>query len=423
VATIPQALTRIKGELARLVPEPLLQGLLAAESRAYRNRTLTPVVTAYLALRQVLHGHVSAAGLRHVAGLDFTPSAYGQARGRLSVGFFAKLLQAVTGRLRARGPERPDDRGRGHRVWLMDGSSFSMPDGPELQETFGQPGGQAPGCGFPVAHLLLLVEAAAGYVPRALAAPRRPHDRARAAAAHPALPAGDLLVGDRAFGSFAHRARLRQRGAHGRFRLHPRRRPGRRRDRRVTYRKPAARPVWLTEADYAALPDALTVREVRVTVTLPGRRVREVVLVTTLLDGARYPAEALAQLYASRWRVEVDLRHLKQTLGMDVLRSRSVPGVMKELLAFVTVYNLVRHVMRAASARQGVPAERVSFVDALRWLRRARPGEAVPALVVNPERPGRFEPRVRKRRPKQDPVMKRPRHVLKEEPRRQHLAA
>src|SRR5262245_47045000 len=171
LVTLPQALARIKGELARLVPEPLVRRLVADEPRAYRERTLTPVVTAYLALRQVLHGHVSAAGLRHVAGIAFTPSAYGQARGRLSVGFFRALLRAVTGRLRAGDPEQPGDRWHGHRVWLMDGSSFSMPDTPELRDTFGQPGGQAGGCGFPVAHLLLLVEAATGYVGRALAAP------------------------------------------------------------------------------------------------------------------------------------------------------------------------------------------------------------------------------------------------------------
>jgi len=423
VATIPQALARIKGELARLVPESLVRRLVADQPRTYRQRTLTPVVTAYLALRQVLHGHVSAAGLRHVAGLAFTPSAYGQARGRLSVGFFADLLQAVTGRLRAGDPERRGDRWHGHRVWLMDGSSFSMPDTPELQEAFGQPSGQAPGCGFPVAHLLLLADAAAGYVRRALAAPLYTHDSARAAAVYPDLGPDDLLVGDRAFGSFAHLVLLRQRGAHGLFRQHQRRPRGRARDRRVTYRKPATRPVWLTEAAYAALPEAVTVREVRVRVTVPGRRVREVVVVTTLLDRERYPAAAVAQLYERRWRVEVDLRHLKQTLGMGVLRSQSVPGVMKELLAFVTVYNLVRRVMREASARQGVPAERISFVDALRWLRQAQPGAVVPVLVVNPERPGRFEPRIRKRRPKQYPLLRRPRAIVKEELRRQNLAA
>jgi len=421
VATIPQTLTRIKGELAQLVPESLIRDLVADEGRDFRERKLTPVVTTYLALRQVLHGHVSAAGLRHVAGLDFTPRAYGEARGRLSVDFFRRLLRAVTGRCRADDPEQPEDRWRGHRIWLVDGSSFSMPDTPALQQRFGQPGGCRAGCGFPVAHLLVLVEAATGSILRAIASPLRTHDLSAAARVTAALGAGDVLVGDRAFGSFAHLARLRQHGAHGLFRLHQRRRSGRRRDRRVTYAKPDTRPVWLTAAAAAALPDTLTVREVKVRVTLPGRRVRQLVLVTTLLDRRAYPAEALARLYESRWRVEVDLRHLKQTLGLDVLRSQSVAGVVKELLAFVTVYNLVRRVMRQAAVQQGVPAARISFVDAWRWLRQAQPTEAVPILVVNPERPGRFEPRVRKRRPKNYPLMTRPRAVLKQELRRQQL--
>ena len=179
----------------------------------------------------------------------------------------------------------------------------------------------------------------------------------------------------------------------------------------------------MSEADFAALPDELVVREVRFPVRRPGRRVREVTLVTTLLDARRYPAAALARLYERRWLVEGDLRHLKQTLGLDVLRCKTVPGVVKELLIFVTVYNLVRRVMREAARRQGVPPRRVSFLDALRWLRGARPGETLPRLVVNPPRPDRAEPRVRKRRPKQYPLMTRPRPVLREEMLRQPVAA
>ncbi len=423
MVTIPQALGRIKGELAQMVPESLVRGLLHGSERPYRNRTLTPVVTTYLALRQVLHGNAAAAGVRHLAGLAFTRSAYCQARGRLSVRLFWGLLRAVTGRVRGGDAARPEDRWRGRRVWLIDGTSFSMPDTAELREAFGQPGGQAPGCGFPVAHLLVLFEAATGYLARVVPAPLRTHDLAHAAATHPELASGDVLVGDRAFGSFAHLAVLRRGGAHGLFRGHQRRRGGRRRDRITGYAKPPQKPRWMADADYAGLPDRLTVREVRVRITTPGCRVRALTLVTTLLDRRRYPAAALARLYERRWRAEVDLRHLKQTLGLDVLRSKTVPSVVKEMLAFAVVYNLVRRVMRAASARQGVPAGRISFVDALRWLRRARPGEAAPALVVNPERPGRFEPRVRKRRPKQYPVMKRPRHALKEELRGQNLTA
>jgi hypothetical protein len=138
-----------------------------------------------------------------------------------------------------------------------------------------------------------------------------------------------------------------------------------------------------------------------------------VTLVTTLLDPEQYSAAALAKLYGLRWSVETNLKHLKQTLQMDILRCKTVEGVLKELTVFVLIYNLVRRVMCEAGQRQQVPPERISFIDAWRWLRHARPGEVLPPLVVNPKRPGRVEPRVRKRRPKQFPVMKRPRAELR----------
>ena len=138
-------------------------------------------------------------------------------------------------------------------------------------------------------------------------------------------------------------------------------------------------------------------------------------LATTLRDARRYPARALAELYGRRWQAETDLRHLKQTLGMDVLRCQTLFGVLKELTAFAVIYNLVRRVMREAGRRQAVAPNRISFIDALRWLRHARPGEALPDLKVNPARPGRAEPRVRKRRPKEFPVMKRPRAEWRQE--------
>jgi hypothetical protein len=423
VATLAHALRRIKGDLGRHVPPALIQRLLADRARPTRERTLTPAVTTYLFLRQVLEGNTAVTHLRHLSGLAFAPSAYCQARARLPATFFHRLHRAVAGRL---SDDAPDPGWRGHRVFLLDGSSFSMPDAPELQEFFGQPGGQAAGCGFPVAHLLALFEAATGYLLRVAVAPLRTHDLAHAPALHPELHPGDVLVGDRAFGSYAHLALRRRRGAHGLFRAHQRRltagRRSGRRDRRVTYHKPAERPAWMSAADFAALPDELPVREVRFRVGVPGRRVREVTLVTTLTDADRYPAAELARLYERRWEVEGHLRHLKQALGMDVLRCRTVPGVVKELLVFVTVYNLVRRVMLDAARRQGVEPQRVSFVDALRWLRQARPGGGRPVLIVNPPRPGRVEPRVRKRRPKQYPVMKRPRRELREELLRQPLA-
>jgi len=170
----------------------------------------------------------------------------------------------------------------------------------------------------------------------------------------------------------------------------------------------------MTPEQYAAIPETLRARELRYRVVVPGRRTRVVTLVTTLLDSRRYSRRALAALYGLRWTVESNLAHLKRTLGMDVLHCKTFVGVMKELTMFVLAYNLVRRVMRQAGERQGVPAKRISFKDALRWLVQARADEALPPLRVIPERPGRSEPRVQKRRPKPYDVMSRPRSVLRQ---------
>jgi hypothetical protein len=138
-----------------------------------------------------------------------------------------------------------------------------------------------------------------------------------------------------------------------------------------------------------------------------------VTLVTTLPDPRAYPKDDPAGLYRGRWAVETNLRHLKQAMGMDVLRCRTEDGVLKELYAFALVYNLVRRVMLEAARRQGAAPGRVSFVDALRWLCHAGPGGDLPRLVVNPDRGGRVEPRVVKRRPKAYAMMTRPRDELR----------
>jgi hypothetical protein len=333
-----------------------------------------------------------------------------------------------------------EGRWRGHRVFHVDGSSFSMPDTPQLQLRFGQPGGQQPGCGFPVAHLLALFHAGTGMLLQVLAAPLRTHDMAQVALLHPELQAGDVVVGDRAFCSFAHFASLFARGLHGVFRLHQRQivdftphrpynAPGQKRrkglptsrwlrqlgvtDQLVQWFKPKERPDWLRREEYAALPTSLLLRELRYRVPRAGFRTHEVTLVTTLVDARAYAAEALAELYRQRWQVETHLRELKATMGLEVLRCETEQGVLKELTTFALVYNLVRVVMGEAARRQAVPVERISFVDALRWLADARPGSPLPELVVNPDRPDRVEPRAVKRRPKQYDRLNRPRAELR----------
>jgi hypothetical protein len=441
--SIPQALKRIKGNIAEFLPETTLRNLCRDLQLPFRNRLLTPLVTTHLFLRQILEGNKPVPELQRLTKFPFSLSAYCDARQRVPLVFFQRLHHAVIGHCR---PYSANDRdslwcGR-HRVFFLDGSSFSMPDTAELRDEFGQPGGQAEGCGFPTAHLLVQFDAYHGYIHRILPSPLRTHDLAHAAFMHQELRPGDIVGGDRAFCSFAHLALLQQRSLFGLFRAHQRQiisfQPGRphvgpgrankgqagmprsrwlkrlgRDDQLVEYVKPLECPEWMDPKAYAALPDSLVVRELRVKIKTPGCRVRVLTLVTTLLNPKHYSKRALARLYEMRWGVEVNLKHLKVTLGLDVLRCETRKGVCKEMLMFVVVYNLVRRVMTEAARRQRVRPERISFVDALRWLREADRGEELPPLRVNPERKGRVEPRVKKRRPKQFDLMNKPRAVLR----------
>jgi hypothetical protein len=321
----------------------------------------------------------------------------------------------------------------------MDGSSCSMPDTPELQRHFGQPGNQQPGCGFPVAHLLVLFHAGTGLLREILTSPLRTSDMPQVVHLHPVLEPGDIGLGDRGFCSYAHLALLRLKGVFGVFRIHQRKkvefqlaepsdsdaaapRGGRlprwlyrlgARDHVVEWIKPKEAPEWMTASQYATLPELLVVRELRYPVGQPGFRVREVTLVTTLLDPELYPLEALAELYRQRWQAELHLRDLKTTMNMYILTCKTVDGVLKEIHVFALVYNLVRVVLLAASRRQHMPLARLSHVDAFRWLGSAHEGEALPRIVVNPDRPDRLEPRAVKRRPKEYDRMTRPRAELR----------
>ena len=326
-----------------------------------------------------------------------------------------------------------------------------MSDNRVLQAHFGQPSNQKKGCGFPVAHLLALFHAGTGLLLEINAAPLRSHDLSGIAGMLGFLMSGDVLVADRGFCSFAHLALLMSRGVHAVFRLHQKQivdftagrahaRPGQKQipkgmprsrwiraygltDQVVEYFKPKSLPAWMSAAEYARLPESITVREVRYRIETPGFRTHEVTLVTTLVNEEVYPAAALAELYAMRWRVEENLKSLKQTMKMDVLKCTTVDGVLKEMTMYAIAYNLVRLTMCRAGASQEVAPDRISFIDALRWLRDSKDGDEMPELVVNPARPNRYEPRVRKRRPKPYPLMKRPRAELRKLLRELDLAA
>jgi hypothetical protein len=449
VHMITEALKHIKVELAHMFDAPTILTLCREVGYQWRPRVLDPVTTVHLLLLQILHGNTACSHLPHLAGLRFTAAAFCQARTRLPLVVWQQLVRQTSAACEQ--TTHDEGRWRGHRTFLVDGSSFSMPDTPELQEYFGQPGGQRPGCGFPVAHLLALFHAGTGFLLEVLAAPWHTHDMAQVALLHPTLRPGDVLVGDRAFCSFAHLALLHQQGLHALFRVHqkqivdftpsrshttPKPRAAQKglprsrwlrelglTDQLVEWVKPVHPPAWMTPALFAALPAALCVRELRYRVAQAGFRTRTITLVTTLLEADLYPADALADLYRCRWQVETNLRHLKQTMGLEVLHCQRLAGVMKELTVFALVYNLVRIVMLEAAKRQGVALDRISFVDAVRWLSTARPGEPLPPLVVNPHRPDRVEPRAVKRRPKPYPLLMKPRRVARHALRQQHVGA
>ena len=192
-------------------------------------------------------------------------------------------------------------------------------------------------------------------------------------------------------------------------------------DQLVAWLKPTTCPSWLTREALAALPDALVRREVRYDVGTPGFRTRQITLITTRLDAELYRVADLAGLYHQRWRVETSLAHLKTTMQMEVLHGQTVPGVLKELTVFAIVYNLVRLVMWPSATLQHTAVERISFLDALRWLSAPSTGMPLVALIVNPVRPHRVEPRVKKRRPKSFPFMIKPRQTLRQQLVQQEL--
>jgi hypothetical protein len=429
------ALRQVREDLVRILDRDTVERLCKELGYHWRGRRLDPWTTLHLFILQVLNHNTAMTHLPHLSGERFSASAYCQARQRLPLELLKQLVNRFGRQLDGSGGT---PLWNGHRILLEDGSGFSMPDTAELQACFGQPGNQKPGCGFPVAHLLALCDAQAGFLREAMVFPLRTQDIAHAADLHPRMTAGDILIGDRGFCSYAHLALISQANLHAVFRVHQKKivdfrphRPhankavskGRPRsrwikrlghyDQLVEWRKPASRPKWMTAEQFAQLPDQILLREIKWRIRESNHRVGEVILVTTLLDPFEYPAREIAALYRRRWQVEVDLRDLKITLGLDVLKGHSVDVVIKELQVFVLVYNLVRLVLLKAARRQRVDPHRLSFIDALRWLQPPKPEQTFADLIINLDRPNRLEPRCIKRHMKEYDLMTRPRHELR----------
>jgi Transposase DDE domain len=428
---------------ADVLPADRVEQALDQEKATWRESVFTPVLTLWAFLTQVLSPDAScrAAVARLLAwrvGRGEPPCSpktdpYCKARQRLPETLLPRLVRETGQALQRQAPAGWLWKGR--RVKVADGTTVSMPDTPANQADYPQPGSQKPGVGFPVARLVVVFCLACGTVLDAALGRCRGKETGENAllrALDEALQPGDVLLADRYYGGYFDLALLRQGGVDVVVRLHQRRRcdPHRGRrlgpdDHRVAWDKPQ-RPGWLDERTYRSLPARLTVRVVRVRVEQPGFRTRALVVVTTLLAAPEYSARDLAGLYRARWHAELDLRALKVTLGMDVLRCKSPAMVRKEVWAHLLVYNLIRSVLARAARREGCAPRELSFTGARQTLAAFAErllGARGPAVVALYEglwaavgvhrvgnRPDRVEPRARKRRPKDYPHLHRPRH-------------
>lgn len=399
--------------------------LAARVGHAWRDRELTPAVTVWMLLLQVINGNAAMTALRHLTGVTTTASSYCAARARLPLALFAELFDAVAraaAKAAARAatslntaPACSSTLLNGRRVVLGDGTTFSTPDTPELREHFGYPPGQREGCGFPVGKLLGVIDALSGCVLVALGCQLFTHEAREFLCLAPLLRKGDVLVADRAFCSYAQIALLMQHGVDVVMRLHQRRPLQGAKDYTEAWSKPDKRPQWMSEALWQSLPAELKIRIVRYAVPRKGCRTRVVYVATTLLDPVVYPPGTIMRLYGHRWNIETCFNQLKTHAGMNTLKSQSVQGVIKELIMYLIVWNLVRMTMARFARAAGVSVWRVSFVDALRWLCALLRGPQPTAvnLLINPERPGRWQPRKLKRRIKQYDLLNEPRQNLK----------
>ena len=428
-----------------LCAQDIIEASISA-NYSWRNRLWTPCQTTWAFLVQVLEPGSScreavANVLAEKAALGQTvtaspdPSAYCQGRSRLPLKVFKHCLQKVGQSLHSKVNSAYLWCGR--QVWMVDGSSCSMSDTPELQEAFGQPSGQRKGCGFPVAKVVAMFCWAGGAVLDIAIGKYRSSELQLWRKLWYLLKKGDVVLGDRFYCTYAYMAELLKYGCDDVFRLHGARKADFRRgkhlgqnDHIVTWQRPNICPRGMSKDQFESLPLGLTVRQLRFHIDVPGFRAKTIVVVTTLLDPIFYPAEKIADLYRDRWMVELRLRDIKITLQMDVLRGKSPDIVRKEIYMHLLVYNLIRALMWQAAMEHHQPLHRLSFAGAVQHLNAVAPylwllsgtkrAKVLYQLLlawiahdILPNRPNRIEPRARKRRPKQYSLLNKPRSKMR----------
>ena len=428
------------------LPESVIRQAISELKIKYRKRLFDPIITLWAFLSQVLdsdktcHNAVSKI-IAHLAQEEVEipstdTSAYCQARARLPEKLLEKLFNYSAQNLEERLTQ--EDLWCRRNVLVIDGSTGSMPDTIENQQEYPQPSTQKPGCGFPIAKIGVIFSLATGAATALCIDVINTHDIKLARKLYSFLKPNDVLLGDRAFCAYADMFSITKLGCDAVFRKHSSRTTTMLKgkivgdcDKLVTWYKPKKCPKGLSKDEFDALPPSITVREIYYYIFIPGFRSQRVSLITTLLDTTTYSTLEIVGLYGQRWDVELDLRHLKTTLGMDVLRCKTPSMVRKEIYVYLLAYNLLRSLMWSAGTTYATPPLRLSlqgtrhhlnnFIPELlaatstKRLQIYRTLLKVIAHKAVSARPGRSEPRVRKRRPKAYPLMTKPRHELRKQ--------
>jgi len=441
------------GELpfSNVLSESLVARAMTAIGGFWMDRIYSPLVTLWVFLGQVLSADHSCRAavarlIAHRISRGHSPcsaetGAYCQARKRLPEKFFADIARQTGRALEAN--VDPNWLWKRRRVYVYDGSSVSMPDTPENQRAYPQPNAQKPGLGFPLARIAAVFSLACGAVLElgiCRYAGKGQSELGMLRTLWNMFRPGDVMLADRLMCAWTEMVMLQQRGVDCVCRLTSHRTADFRRGKRlssgdhiVKWLKPT-KPRSIDRKTYDALPEFLMIRECRVRVDLPGFRIKTLIVATTLLDAVQFTRDDLAQLYRARWHAELDLRSLKQTLQMDILRCKTPELVRKEIWTHLLAYNLIRTIVAQAATKHGIEPRSISFKGAVQSLEAFQPVIALQAehnftfrqrlyqhlldaIATHrvADRPDRFEPRRRKRRPKPYDRLMKPRHVAKRE--------
>ncbi len=402
----------------------------------HRERYYPPTETLSMFLAQALNADrscqyaVNHALVQRVAhglpALSTSTGAYCRARKRLPLDLITQLVQATSTHLEDRTPT--EWRWKNKPVYLIDGTSMTMPDTPENQSRYPQQGGQKPGLGFPICRLLGIVSLSSGAIMRASVGRfqgKGSDEQSLLRGLLDQFSADDVIVGDAFFGTYFLLAALQHKHVNAVFEQMGARkrvtdfRTGRRlgvKDHVITLTKPKKKPDWMMQETYDGAPKTLAIRELKIN----GK-----ILITTFLSTQDATRDELKALYKKRWNIEVDFRNLKTTMGMDVLSCKTPDMIEKEIWVYFLAYNLIRlHMAQAAFASNLLPRQ-ISFKHVLQlWLACYRQNIeddalnliwAVMAQKKVGNRSGRIEPRAIKRRPKAYPLLMKPRAQAREE--------